>query len=135
MRETLYIDKHNALLTFLKETAALRRKGVSAYEKDDKTLWFGQLSKDYLEIHSIFFAENLEGFSNSWLEVCGKRKPIFPRISEIVSKWLPQKFLDNPEKYLSKKLDGNLFESENLNSTYTVKKLYRELLKLVRILE
>ena len=101
----MHIEKHRALLTFLKEAAVLRRKRVSAYGKDDKTLWLGQLSKDYLEIRSIFFAENPEEFSNSWLELCRKRKPIFPPIPEIVGNWLPQEFLDNPKKYLSKKAE------------------------------
>lgn len=96
------LEKSKALLNFLKETATLRRKRIPVNGTNDKILWLGRLSRDHPEIRSVFFAANPAEFSDLWLEVRRKHKPASPPVPEIVSDWLPQEFLDNPEKYLKK---------------------------------
>ena len=99
------VEKTKALLNFLKETATLRRKRIPVYGINDKILWLGRLSRDHPEIRSVFFAANPTEFSDLWLEVQRKHKPNPPPVPEIVSDWLPQEFLDNPEKYLKKEIE------------------------------
>ncbi len=105
--EVLKLEKTKALLNFLKETATLRRKRIPIYGADDRVLWFEQLPKDRPEIRSVFFATNPAELSNPnlWLEIRRKHKPVPPSVPEIVNNWLPQEFLDNPEKYLNKETE------------------------------
>ncbi len=116
-------DKTKALLSFLKETARIRQKRISAYRKDaDKLLWFAELPRDLPQTwrdacRSAFVADNPAEIPTLWLEVRKKRKPLSPPLPEHLRDWVPQKFQDHPDDYIYKEPDELL---DLLNEEITV---------------
>jgi very-short-patch-repair endonuclease len=116
--------KTAALLKFLKATAALRRKRISAYGEGDKLLWFADLPRDLPPTwkdacRSAFVAEDPTEISDLWLEVRKKRKPTLPALPAQLRDWVPQEFQTHPDDYVDKN-SGDLLDLLNPEITVLV---------------
>ncbi len=122
MRTTF--EKTVALLKFLRDTASIRRKRVSAYGTGDKLLWLADLPRDLpgtwkSACRSAFTADNPADIPDLWLEVRKKRKPTFPPLPEELQDWVPQNFQDRPEDYVNSE-PGDLIDLLNPQITVLV---------------
>lgn len=98
-------EKTRALLRFLKDQAALRRKRIAAYQAEDKVLWFSQLPRNLPPnwadaCKTPFLSDTSAGDCDFWLEVRKKRQPPMPPVPDELRPWVPQKFQDSPQDYL-----------------------------------
>ncbi|ROR02920.1 AAA domain-containing protein [Desulfosoma caldarium] len=114
--------KSVALLEFLRETATLRRKRVTAYGNGDKLLWLADLPRDLPQswkdaCRSAFIADKPEDVPELWLQVQKKPKPAFPSLPIVLRDWVPQKFQNSPEDYLDRSSENLL---DCLNPQITV---------------
>ena len=91
-------NKGAALLAFLRESATLRRKRISAYGPSDKILWFGDVPRDRPECRSPFLADKPEELTGLWMEVRKKRMPARPPVPQIVADWVRADALDQPDQ-------------------------------------
>jgi very-short-patch-repair endonuclease len=82
------MDKGIALLDFLKASATLRRKRVSAYATGDKILWFADVPKDRPECRSTLLAVKPGELGDVWLEVRKKRMPARPPLAKPIADWV-----------------------------------------------
>lgn len=119
---TTYSEKSKAFLSFLRETATLRRKRIPAYGGGDKLLWLADLPRDLPQnwkdaCRSAFFVNNPGEFPDLWLEVRKKHKPTFPPLPEELKDWVPQQFQDHPDEYINREPDELL---DLLNPQITV---------------
>ncbi len=96
-------EKTKALLSFLRDTATLRRKRISAHGESDRLLWFADLPKD--ACRSAFIADNPADIPDLWLEVRKKRKATVPPLPEALRDWVPQRFQNSPDEYVGKEPD------------------------------
>ena len=95
-------EKTKALLAFLKSVAALRRRRIPTYGKNDRVLWLHKISKDLPNCRSAFLYDNPAEIPDVWLEVRKKRMPTLPSLPESIKSWVPKEFYDNPEDYIDK---------------------------------
>lgn len=91
------MDKGAHLLAFLKATAIIRRKRISAYGPGDKVLWFADVPKERPECRSPFLTDKPEDLGGLWLEVRKKRMPARPPVPQVVADWVRVDDLDQPE--------------------------------------
>ncbi|WP_018291694.1 AAA domain-containing protein [Verrucomicrobium sp. 3C] len=118
--------KDKALLSFLKETAWLRQKRISAYEDADRLLWLADLPRDLPQTwrdacRSAFIADNAQNIPDLWLEVRKKHRPRFPPLSKELQDWISQRFQDHPEEYIDKE-PSQLIDLLNLQMTPLIDK-------------
>jgi very-short-patch-repair endonuclease len=118
--------KTKALLSFLKETAALRRKRISAYGETDRLLWLEDLPHELPQTwreacRSAFNSDNPADIPDLWLEVRKRRKPTFPPLSKELQDWVPQGFQDRPDEYINKEIE-QLVDLLSPQITVTVEK-------------
>ncbi len=102
--------KTKALLSFLRETATLRRKRIPGYGAGAKLLWLDDVPRDLAgawkdACRSAFVADNPVDIPDLWLEVRKKRKPTFPPLPEELQDWVPQKFQGHPDEYIDREPD------------------------------
>lgn len=103
--------KTQALLSFLKATATLRRKPIKSYgSSESKTVLWLESARNLAEIDpkackSAFFAEKPEDAPDIWLEVRKKPKPTLVKLPKELQDWVPQEFQTHPDKYIHKKQD------------------------------
>lgn len=90
--------KSSALLRFLKDSATLRRKRISAYGPGEKLLWLFEVPEDRSGCRSAFFAANPEENPDLWLEVCKKRMPIRPSVPDMLKDWTRPEELEQADQ-------------------------------------
>ena len=92
---TLNSEKSLALLRFLRDCSALRRKRVARYEPHERILWFSQVPYRPPECRSVFFREDPGG---ALLHVRKTRMPPRPPIPEAFRDLLRADQLDDPRE-------------------------------------
>ncbi|MCS6952632.1 MAG: AAA domain-containing protein [Bryobacterales bacterium] len=114
---SIWLEKSQALLRFLRDVAALRRKPITAYRAEDKLLWLSELPRDLppnrkQKCKSVFYSDNPEEVADLWLEIQKERQPRAPAVPSELRDWVPQQFQDHPERYLDVDLE-ELFDLLN----------------------
>jgi len=87
-----------ALLAFLRENAAIRRKRIPSYSSEERVLWFADIPKERDECRSPFLANSGEDSGRVWLEVRKKRMPERPPVPLAVVDWVRVDDLDQPDR-------------------------------------
>ncbi|CCG92803.1 hypothetical protein A7K93_10195 [Candidatus Methylacidiphilum fumarolicum] len=90
------MSKGAALLAFLKDSAAIRRRRISSYGSEERVLWFAEIPREADECRSPFLKNCGEDSGEVWLEVRKKRMPLRPSVPSAVADWVQSGTLDDP---------------------------------------
>jgi very-short-patch-repair endonuclease len=89
-------SKGTALLAFLRESAATRRKRAARYSEQDKILWLSEIPSAEPACRSPFFSDKPDDFGALWLQVRKEEMPTRPPVPDILAPWVRDIDLDNP---------------------------------------
>lgn len=96
--ETRIASKSHSLLQFLREAVRLGRPRQTAYRDDDRVLWFADLPQDSPEVSSPALAPPAPGEeADLWLRVKKTPAPVRPPLPAILTEWVQEGSLDNPD--------------------------------------